>query len=260
MRRRVAVAAMLTAALALAGCGAATLDQGLVVYPDGGAEVSVTLLVPGFVWAAVKSDPSFSLAELEEELGRQHPDLKPQVEEITEGAQGGIRIRARFDSVKAAIRFLTEAAPVPTDQGEARVRPFVKALRLNQEGGMWSRRFVFGAQTDHTALAAVRALSGDPEVSADDLALAAASLVNLRFSLTLPHPIATAEGGEGNPAFSQDRRTVTWTLAFNRSQELRAESEPISGIRPAVLVAAGAFVLAGGAAAAVIGARRRAAW
>ena len=135
MRRWAAVAVVLSLVLAVSGCTAVAVDQGLVVHPDGKAELTVTMLVPGIVWAAVKSDPSFSLATLEEELRRTNPELQAQLEEVTEGSQGGIRIRAGFDSVEEAVAFLTERSVVSSDQGEVPIRPFLKDVRLIQEGG-----------------------------------------------------------------------------------------------------------------------------
>ena len=96
---------------------------------------------------------------------------------------------------------------------------------------------MFEAETDHTAvLDATRLVGNESGLSDEDMALAAASLVTMRFSLTLPQPIVSAEGGEGGPTISQDRRSVTWTLPLNQSLRLRAESEPMRTVQPATLL------------------------
>jgi hypothetical protein len=220
----------------------------------------VTVLLPGFLWAAARSDPSFSVAAVKEEIVREHPGLTPEVEEVSEGTQGGVRVRIRFDRIEAALRFLASPSRVAANGGEVQVRPFFKTLRLSEEGGLWSRRYVFEAETDPAALADTVGTSGEAlQLGADDAMLAAASLVNFRFSLTLPRPIAVAEGGEGSPALSEDRRTVTWTLPIHQVHKLRAESEPSLAWRSAGFVGAAAVLLIGGVAYA-LWVRRRTAW
>jgi len=210
-------------ALALA-CLACGYETSATFHADGSVTVALKFLLPSALLqeGSGVSMQGFSQADIDRanaELAAKYPGGK--IVQITEGDETGVLLTIPFKTEKDAFAFLTEPStlsPSGTTSGAG------SSIDVGNTGGLFvsathtrsgqTDRYTFKTQASplgSSSPGSQQALSGD-ELSA---------ILNVTFSLTVPHEITSAPGA----LFTLDRRTAIWKLSLTKPQTLTATTE-----------------------------------
>lgn len=257
MRQLLRIACPLAVALLVAGCGIIQSEQGLIVHPDGTAELTTMVLLPIAVVDAASSDgvQGLDFRQVQQAVQQQFPGREVDLEEVEEGDRIGYRARVRFERLEEAAHALTAAGPVEVAPGRTVTVPSMFSnIIVHQQGGLLGKRYTFHAQVEPPVTDVARELSSlvaeelsrsfqalgmdataedvsqyeldpdDPELQ--ELVRMVAAIYDIRFSVTLPGRIDPGSvRGPGKPEIGEDGRTVTWRLPVTEAATLAAASD-----------------------------------
>lgn len=238
--RRVAVVLFVAAAaLIMGGCGTIGVEQSLTVEPDGSADLATTLLLPEELadWAEREDPDLLDVQQIEQSVRKQFPGRQVRVERVEDGDRQGVRVTIGFDRNEDVSELLTSPQQQEVAPGHSvTVSPLFSELTVRRQSGLLGARYTFHAQMDTSLVeSAVQDAyrSGTYDADLKELGLDVEEIVRMsmsmfeyRFSVTLPGRIdPQTVSGPGEPAISEDGRTVTWDIPNTKPVTLAATSK-----------------------------------
>jgi len=244
---------MVVAGSILCAATACGMDSSATFNADGSVVVGLKFMLPkslmngssgGTVSGLAPSDIAADNAKLQSK----YPGSKVSL--VTEGDESGALVTIPFKTEKEAFAFLTQPSKLkPSASPGSKV-----GLNLSDTGGMFaSATHTKAGQSDVYTFKTLPATQPSPSpgsqnvLTEDELA----SIFTVTFALTVPQPIASADGA----LFSQDRKTAIWKLSWLHSQTLTATTggqnttlaaSVTSGQDPRLVIAVGFIAIAVG--------------
>lgn len=223
-----AALSLMSVSLVLSACSV-TASEGLQVYPDGRAIVTMRVVGPVVVSKAGNDSLTAAMQRLSEVRGLP-ADVGVSVERVQEGSADGIEATWTAKSVKDAIAVL-ELVPGYHGGGILADAKWTEKRTIFSHGHVFSAKLL-GSRLDRV----VRDARGAPGLSG----LEWSSMNNLRveFSVTAPEPVVSAPGAKvsGN--------TATWLVEPGKDSDIFMESSDGGrGLNSAAVAAVALLVL-----------------
>lgn len=207
--------------IAAVGC---SYDVSATFNADGSVNVGLQFLLPkslleGGPNLSVSGFSDADIAKASAEVASKYPGAK--ITKVAVGDEAGVLLTVPFKKEKDAFAFLTEPSKLnPNDAASSAG----STIDVGNTGGLFiSATHTTSGQTDtytfKTQAQLVPSPSPDSQVpiTPDELS----SVIQLTFSLTVPHVIASAPGA----LFTQDRKTAIWKLSLTQGQTLTATTD-----------------------------------
>ncbi len=219
----IAARTLLIAAVLIAAVGC-SYDVSATFNSDGSVNVGLQFLLPkslleGGPNMSVSGFTDADIAKASAEVASKYPGAK--VTKVTVGDEAGVLLTVPFKTEKDAFAFLTEPSKLNPNDTASSGSP---TIDVGNTGGLFiSATHTTSGQTDtytfKTQAQPVPSPSPDTQVpiTPDELS----SVIQLTFSLTVPHEIASAPGA----LFTQDRKTAIWKLSLTQAQTLTATTD-----------------------------------
>jgi hypothetical protein len=215
-----ALARMLVAGSILLAATACGIDTSATFNADGSVVVGLKFLFPkslmnGSSGGSVSGFKPSDIAAHNAKLQAKYPGSKVAL--VTEGDESGAVVTIPFRTEKEAFAFLTQPSKLsPSASSSSKV-----GLNLSDTGGMFANAtHTKSSQSDVYTFKTLPATQPKPSPGSQEVLTQdeLASIFTVTFALTVPQPIASADGA----LFSQDRKTAIWKLSWLHAQTLTA--------------------------------------